>query len=38
MWDEMKSIGLRRKKTSFIRRHTMKGNRIKGKTPQKRKA
>jgi len=37
MWDEVKSLGSRRKKISFTRRHPMKGNGIEGKTFQKNK-
>jgi hypothetical protein len=35
MWNEVKNLGLRRKKNSFMRRHAMKGNGTEGKTPQK---
>jgi hypothetical protein len=35
MWDKVKSPGSRRRKSSLIKRHTMKGNGIKGKIPPK---
>jgi hypothetical protein len=34
MWDEVKSLGSKRRKNSFTRRHAMKGNGIEGKTFQ----
>jgi hypothetical protein len=38
MWDKVKSLGSRRRTNSFTRRHAMKGNGTKGKTPQKGKS
>jgi hypothetical protein len=35
MWEEVKSLGSRRRTNSFIRKHTMKGNGIEGKTFQR---
>jgi hypothetical protein len=35
MWDEVKSLGSRRITSSLIKRPTMKGNGIEGKTPQR---
>jgi hypothetical protein len=35
MWDEVKSLGSRRRTNSLIRKHAMKGNGTKGKTFQK---
>jgi hypothetical protein len=34
MWDKVKSLGSRRIISSLTRRHDMKGNGTKGKTPQ----
>jgi hypothetical protein len=35
MWDGVKSLGSKRITSSLTRRHTMKGNGIEGKTPQR---
>jgi hypothetical protein len=38
MWDEVKNTSSRRRTNSFTRRHAMKVNETKGKTPQKGKS
>jgi hypothetical protein len=38
MWDEVKNLGSRRRTSSLIRKHAMKGNGTKGKTFQKGKS
>jgi len=35
MWEEVKSLGSKRRTNSFIRKHTMKGNGTEGKTFQR---
>jgi hypothetical protein len=38
MWDEVKSLGSKRKTNSFTRKHAMKWNGTKGKIHQKEKS
>jgi len=35
MWDKVKSLGLKKRTNSFVKKHAMKGNMTMGKTFQK---